>query len=431
MKKILPILLGLLIAIVYPASAIDPDDMPYRASDGRVLHVLDPDGLLSSGVSRAIEDSLTQLRLTTTAEVVVAIPTDLDGMEPQQWCERLFTRLKIGKEKEDNGLLIMISPGDRKSFIMPGYGMEGIFTDIACKNLSERQIVPAMKEDNLDAAVTNVVSAVSNVMSDPEAADEIRSEQAENYNGEDDSLDLQIFLNFLKFIAFALFLGSGIWFFVEVRRQRHLLTNYDKSLLWRKMLPYQGLLAILSCGSAIIFFILTLIMYRYWRTKKLNCPTCGSKMHRLPEDKDNELLTPAQDFEEQLNTIDWDVWKCDECGTVERFPFRTPQDKYKECPNCHTVAMCLESDTVVRPATTRYDGEGVRTYVCKYCGHRDHKRYRIEKKDDGALAAAAVLGAAAAASRSRHGGGGSGGGFGGFGGFGGGATGGGGAGSSW
>lgn len=429
MKKIYFLLLGILAGFVLPIAAINPDNISYKASDGRVSHVLDPDGLLSPDVARAIEDSLTRLRLNSTAEIVVALPDDLDGMEPQQWCERLFTRLKIGKEKEDNGLLIMISPGDRKSFIMPGYGMEGIFTDIACKKLSERQIVPAMKEGNLDKAVTNVVSAVSKVISDPEAAAEIRSGQKENYNDGMDALDSATFLNFLKIIVVILFVCSGIWFFIELRRQRRLHTNYDKSLMWRKMLPYQGALALFSCGTAIIFFILTLIMYRYWRTKKVICPTCGSKMHRLPEDKDNEFLTPAQDFEEQLNTIDWDVWKCDQCGTIERLPFRTPQDKYTECPECHTVAMCLESDAVVRPASRYAEGEGMRTYVCKYCGHRDRKRYKIEKKEDGSVAAAAILGAAAAAHGRRGGSGG--GGFGGFGGFGGGATGGGGAGSSW
>ena len=153
-------------------------------------------------------------------------------------------------------------------------------------------------------------------------------------------------------------------------------------------------------------------------------------MHRLPEEKDNELLTPSQDLEERLDTVDYDVWECPECGTVERFPFKVKQTKYTECPACHTIAMTLESDRVVHPATTRREGYGVKTYECKFCGHRTDKGYRIPRKEDPAAmaAAAAVLGAAA----SRRGGGGGGFGGGGFGGgFGGGATGGGGAGGSW
>ena len=193
-----------------------------------------------------------------------------------------------------------------------------------------------------------------------------------------------------------------------------------KSLFW---------LGILSFGAGLIFFVLALALYRFWRTRRVVCATCGSKMRRLPEDKDNELLSESQDLEEQLNTIDYDVWECPECGTIECFPFRVDQNKFTECPRCHTVAMGLECDMTVRPATTRTEGEGVKIYTCRYCHNQLRKPYRIPRKEDpsAALAAAAVLGAASRGGR----GGGGGGGFGGFGGFGGGATGGGGAGTSW
>ena len=149
-------------------------------------------------------------------------------------------------------------------------------------------------------------------------------------------------------------------------------------------------------------------------------------MNRLPEDKDNELLSDSQDFEEKIKTVDYDVWECPRCGTVERFPFRSRQKKYTECPSCHTVAMCLECDMVVRPATVRSEGSGVKVYECQFCHYRDNRPYRIPRKEDpsAAIAAAAVLG-----STLGRGGSGGGGGFGG--GFGGGSTGGGGAGGSW
>lgn len=416
--------------------AIAPDNVDYRRPDGSVAHVLDPGGMLSRSVRAEMEDSLARIRMASTAEVVVAIAPDLDGMAPQQWCERLFTRMKIGKEKEDNGLLIMISPGDRQAFIMPGYGMEGIFTDIACKKLAEQVIKPAMREGNLDGAVTGMVSAVNRVLSDPEVAAEIRSDQKENFNnGGVGALDSGVFLRFIRILACLAFLIAAWWCLRNFRRQRREPSNYEKSILWRKSIGLEIILTICSLGTGLVWLLLAVLMYRYWRTKRVICPTCGSKMRRLPENQDNEFLTPSQDFEERLNTVDWDVWKCDSCGTLERLPFRVPQKKYTECPSCHTVAMTLESDAVTRRATKYAEGEGMRTYVCKYCGHRTQKRYRIPRREDNSALAAAAIGAAAAAGRSRGGfgggSGGSGGGFGGFGGFGGGATGGGGAGSSW
>ena len=64
--------------------------------------------------------------------------------------------------------------------------------------------------------------------------------------------------------------------------------------------------------------MLAFYIYRRWRTRKLKCPVCGTGMKRLPEDKDNLLLTDSQDFEEKIRTVDYDVWECPRCGAVER-----------------------------------------------------------------------------------------------------------------
>lgn len=73
------------------------------------------------------------------------------------------------------------------------------------------------------------------------------------------------------------------------------------------------------------------------------------------------LLSDSQDFEERLKTVDYDVWECPECGTIERFPFRARQKKYTECPRCHTVAMCLQCDMIVRQPTVRAEGQASRS----------------------------------------------------------------------
>lgn len=431
MKRLIYVLLALLLMPLM-ARAVSPDDIEALGPDGRLQLVNDPSGLLDPAVKARVESRLTDLRLKTTTEVVVVIPEDIGDMEPAQWCERLFTRWKIGKEDKDNGVLVMISPGSRKAFIMTGYGMEGVLPDIACRKIIDRAIIPAMKEDDLGAAVENSVGLVAQAVSDPAVAEELRSGQAENMRGGADALDSGAILRFIGWIAALAFLVSAVVFVLAWRDARRCKTHYTKSIAWRGRMPLLFWLSIVSAGSGLVFFLLAWLSYRRWRMRSLKCPTCGAKMHRLPEDQDNEQLNAAQDLEERLDTVDWDVWKCDRCGTVERFPYRTDQKRYTECPRCHTLAYGLVGDTVVRPATTRAEGEGVRTYECLYCHYRTDRRYRIPRKADAdaALVAGAVIGSAIGRG-GRGGGGGGGGGFGGFGGFGGGATGGGGAGGSW
>ena len=118
------------------------------------------------------------------------------------------------------------------------------------------------------------------------------------------------------------------------------------------------------------------------RNKKMKCPNCGGYMHKLKEEEDNAYLTPAQDFEEKIKTVDYDVWVCDSCSTVERYPFKAKQMKYTECPNCHTVAMCLVRDHTVRyPPPHAPQEREKKVYECQFCHQQNRKRYVIPKKD--------------------------------------------------
>lgn len=429
MRKILAFLMICVLWMSSAGQVMTPDDMRYLDSSGKQFMVSDPAGYLSPQVKADVESQLENLRKKYSVEIALVIPPEIGDMEPNQWCEQLFTKWKIGKADKDNGLLIMISPGSRCAFIMPGYGMEGVFTDIACARIVRDAIVPAMKEDNINEAVENTVSIITEALSDPAVAEELRSDRKENMLGDFEALDSTVLWTFVQYVVVFIFLVSLFLFLYYCVKARRFQTHYEKAEFWRGHLKSLFILGLFSFGTGLVFFALAFIIYRSWRIRPLSCSTCGHKMKRLSEEDDNELLSDSQDFEEHLKTVDYDVWECPQCGTIERFPFKSSQKKYSECPRCHTVAMCLESDSVVRPSTTRAVGEGVKVYGCKYCHKQIKKPYVIPKKEDpsAALAAGAVLGAAAGSRR----GGGNGFGGGGFGGFGGGATGGGGAGGRW
>lgn len=411
---------------VIMSQVMTPRDMNFYDSDGRAQMVVDPAGYLTESVKNRIEKELEDLRLRYSVEVVFVIPPEIGNEEPAEWCEQLFSLWKIGKKDKDNGLLVMISPGSRAAFIMPGYGLEGIFTDAVCSQLYRNIIVPDLKNNDIDGAVIALSDRISSIIADPINAEELKSAQSENLKGGINTLDPGILWTFVQYVAVFLFLVAFCIFVYYGRKARGFKTHYEKAEFWRSKLGTFAVIGLCSLGTGFVFFILAYILYRVWRMRPLPCSTCGHKMKRLPEDKDNELLSDSQDFEEQIKTVDYDVWECPECGTIERFPFKSSQKKYTECPACHTIAMGLESDSVVRPSTVRTTGEGLKIYGCKFCHHKLRKPYVIPKKEDPSLAVAA---AAAAMGSSRRGGGG--GGFGGFGGFGGGSTGGGGAGGRW
>lgn len=407
------------------ARSYSPEEMPNVNVANKYQFVSDPENLLSEATRNSVNSMLWQLRRQTTAEVAVAIVPDTGDLPIEEWGEELFQLWGLGAKDRDNGVLLIISPGMKLARVQTGYGAEGIITDAWSADLIRNTIVPAMKQGNMDDAVSGAVSRISDRMSAPEAAAELRSERSRDGIG---AIDSEIFYTALFFVAAIAFLICAYIFFRDlVSRRRRKASRYDRARMWRADLRPLVILSVISCGSGAIFLLAAFLIYRRLRTKPMRCPVCDARMRRLPEDKDNELLSDSQDLEERLKTVDYDVWECPKCGAVERLRFRYPQKKYTECPACHTVAYCQVADFVKLQPTVRNSGMGEKVYECKYCHHQNRVPYVIPKKNDdsAAIAAAAIIGS----SIGRGGGFGGGGSIGG--GFGGGSTGGGGATGGW
>lgn len=401
-----------------------PDEIVNPNISDRRVYISDPGNLVSPAIKAQVNEELYNLRKSTGAEVVVAVIPSIGDMPIEDFSEKLFTKWGVGKSDKDNGVLILIAPEQRRARITTGYGVEGVLPDISAKKIIDRSIVSHMREDDLDGAVAASVNDVVTVLSDPVAAEELKSNEKDAWERGADALSPDTFINFLWYVAVFFFLCSIGLFLYDLFSSKG-KERYSRAMVWHRHRMAYWILAVCSLGMGIITALLAEWRYRKLRNSPIKCPTCGTKMKKLNEEEDNEYLNAAQDLEEQLKTVDYDVWVCPDCGTVERFPFRAKQMKYTECPSCHTVAMRLVRDHTVVPPTTRREGVGEKIYECEYCRNQNRKRYSIPRKDDGsaaALAAGAILG-----SMGRGGGGG--GGFGG--GFGGGATGGGGASGGW
>ncbi|MCH5227786.1 MAG: TPM domain-containing protein [Muribaculaceae bacterium] len=401
-----------------------PEDITNPNIRDRRVYVADPANLVSPQAKAEANAILWNLRQKTGAEVVTVVVPNTGEYSREEFAVKLFDQWKVGKSDKDNGVIILIVPDQREAWIATGYGVEGIIPDISASRIINRSVVPHMKQNDLDGAVVAVSADVANVLSNPEAAEELKSQEKEAWEkAPETDLTEEDFIGFVITIVVVLFLISCFKLAYDSHQYKH-LDRYSQARKWYESRTTYLLLAVFSLGLGLIPYWIYRRKYNKARNKPLVCPACKGKMHKLNEEEDNNLLSPSQDLEEKLNSVDYDVWVCDDCGTVERYAFPNKFTHYEECPHCHTVAMSMVKDHVVLPPTTRRTGIGERVYECKYCHNNTGKRYTIPKRSDGtaaALAAGAILGS-----------GGRGGGGGGFGGgFGGGMTGGGGGGGRW
>ena len=390
-------------------------------------YIADPENLLSPQTRNAVNRQLAAVREQTTAEVGVAIVPDLGDMEVEDFSNRLYDRWKIGKKDKSNGVLLIISPGSRQARIQTGYGTEGVITDADADLIMRHQIIPAMRQGDLDGAVEGAVSDISRMLTDPKYADELRS--AQNGYGSGELLsetDKQAIKSTLSWLATILFFVGAV-VLVYMWKGNRKKPRQQKVIAYRNMLWILLALGVVSFGAGLVWALIAWLLLRKARRTGDPCPNCGNKKRKLLSGIEaTQYLTPSQMTETRLHSRNHDVWKCDQCGLTTVDTFDNPSSKYSVCDRCGTKAMHLVGTaTLQRPSAIR-NGLGERIYRCEHCGHERRDRYTIPSTGPAIAAGAAALGAASR----RRGGGGYGGG-GGFGGFGGGFSGGGGASGRW
>lgn len=419
------ILLIAILAAILPLQAITVDEVPNVHVADRTQYVSNPSNVLSPAAVSRLNSAIGSLWDNTSAElVVVAVDQVDDSMTPDEFATRLFEKWKIGKKDNDNGVLVLLSRDDHKVIIRTGYGVEGALPDIIAGRIIRNEMLPYYREDNYDEGTIAGISTIIGALSDPNVAEELKSKYANDSRRADDDLSGTEFFNL--FLGFAAVVGVAMLILVmyAISSSRRL----DDVQRYRSLDQYRTLVlfaTFLSLGMALPAFLLLAWKMKRVRRHKRNCPHCGTQMELIDEEHDNDFLTPAQDTEERLNSIDYDVWHCPKCYQTEILPYINRQTNYTVCDRCGARAMSLVDRRTLRQPTVRTEGEGVDIYMCKNCGNQHNKRFRIAKKPD--PAAATVAGSILGSTLGGHGGGG---GFSG-GSFGGGMTGGGGASGSW
>ncbi len=78
---------------------------------------------------------------------ILMIPST-NGKPIDQYALEIFNKLKIGNEKLDNGLLLLVAKDDRKMRFEVGYGLEGDFTDLEAGRIIRHTLAPNFQNND-------------------------------------------------------------------------------------------------------------------------------------------------------------------------------------------------------------------------------------------------------------------------------------------
>ncbi len=152
-------------------SGAQADDVAIPPLEHRVT---DLTGTLSTDQQAALESKLAQFEQQKGSQIAILIVPTTKPEEIEQYTIRVVDAWKIGREKIDDGVLVVIAKDDHKMRIEVGYGLEGVIPDVIAKRVIAETMAPSFKRGDfyggIDAAVDKFIGLISGEALPPPAS---------------------------------------------------------------------------------------------------------------------------------------------------------------------------------------------------------------------------------------------------------------------
>lgn len=428
--------------------------------------VVDPSSFLSISTFNEINSKCKDLKELRGNEIAVVLLNSIGGNNPHDFGTDLFNDWGIGLKGRDDGLLILLVMDKHRVEFITGYGLEEVLPDGLCYEIQQEEMVPEFKEDDYDQGLLNGINTVISIISDSEIPDYVKTYATVQVRREQAIIAIYslgaIFLflwgislifkrklsfdmlELLKTIRFSFFiLGLVIWFLygkgydklLWIYASGFLINTIRWGYIWmqfsKEKNPYKKIQMLkkykinaLDVVYAFPFALIHVIQYKKrwdWRNMERFSEKSGLLMHKLTNAEEKEFLSKGQVTEEQIHSVEYDVWVTDDHSEILILEYPGVYSKYKPCPECNSKAWSQEHDITLKAATYSDKGKGEKKHLCKNCGYEKIVSYSIPKKIISSSSSSSSSGSSYSSSSSSSSGDS----------WGGGSSGGGGAGSSW
>ena len=142
MKQLLAALWLAFFALAAPASA-----QTFPPLTGRVV---DQAHLLSAAQVQDLTSKSEALEAQSGRQLVIATVKSLEGYPIEDYAYRLGRAWKIGSAKNNDGVVLVVAPNERKVSIATGYGAGGFMTDAMSGIIIREAILPHFKQNPPD-----------------------------------------------------------------------------------------------------------------------------------------------------------------------------------------------------------------------------------------------------------------------------------------
>lgn len=420
-----------------PAHAVTLERV--SGSRERNRRVYDFAGVLSRSEIRSLHDQLAAMEQSGLAEPVIVLLDRTEGATVEEYALALGERWKVGRRDTDNGLIFVASVQDRKRFLSVGYDLETLLPDAVAARIQREDLVPAFREGRYAAGLQAMIQSIHTTLERAGGTEALPTRPAAPAHSSGLAW-LTLFLGLgtaatgfrafprgkatagLRFPTILLGFGSlasgifaagqgspalpmvllglpagafaaarlseGAWLPLPLEEARQRITS--------GMMLYAGLMSAIMLiwlfafpnwwlvGFLLVAIPLGFAVHGYLSRAPRRCPQCAGALRWLAEQDEAPSLTAGENAEQQIGSLDYDVWRCDNCHRSAVMVRKAGPAVHAQCPRCHR--RTLTSRMVLDRNDRGYADEIIE---CRNpeCGHTDMHRRRVGRSwgdmDDG------------------------------------------------
>jgi uncharacterized protein len=127
--------------------------------------VTDAANILDPAQEAALTAKLEELERRTKHQMVIVTAPSLGGRDIADFTRDLANDWGIGREKEDDGVVLLVAPNERKVRIAVGYGLEKTLTHDVCAQIIKDQMLSRFGNGDLpggiDAGTNELIGRLS------------------------------------------------------------------------------------------------------------------------------------------------------------------------------------------------------------------------------------------------------------------------------
>ena len=168
--------------------------------------------IMSAATIDALEVMLKQHEDSTGNQIAIFTIESLGEETIEELAMRTATEWKLGKDKNDNGVLLLIAVDDHQMRIEVGDGLEGALPDARCSQIIRTELAPRFRANQYDEGMIGATNAII-----ASIAGEYKADQEETYSSGDSWFEILLMGLFVfgilgLFTAISVFTpGCGGW----------------------------------------------------------------------------------------------------------------------------------------------------------------------------------------------------------------------------